>query len=151
MKTMKEYISTAEGMAQMWEKINEILDNFDFGKVLTTMEALDWYWACTEGDADLYADQGCKIKAEGSGLYYRPELPQLLKAARKRLIDAIESMPDGERRFWTDSGGFKVSVYISTDEERSEYYGSEVANVDDFAHSVDLTLEFIVADYTTIY
>lgn len=151
MKTMKEYLSTTEGVKQMWEKINEILDNFDFVRVLTTMEALDWYWACSEGAADLYADQGCAIKKEGSDFYYRPELPQLLKAARERLIDAVESIPENRREWRSDTGGFRASVYISTDEERSEYYGSEVANVDDFAHSVDLTLEFVVADYTTIF
>jgi hypothetical protein len=69
MKTMKEYISTAEGMNQMWEKINEVLDGFDFTSVVSVMEALDWTWMCSEGEADLYETEGCRIKKDENGKY----------------------------------------------------------------------------------
>jgi hypothetical protein len=152
MKTMKEYISTAEGMMQMWEKVNEVLDGFNFNNVATVMEALDWYWVCTENEEKEYADAGCTTKwsGEGSMYEYRPEYPQLLAAARKHIIEAIKGMPDDEKHWSVVSGGFKVEIWISTDEERADYWGAEIANVDDFSHSVDIGLYFIAEEYTTI-
>lgn len=131
MKTMKEYISTAEGVMQMWEKINEVLDGFNFNNVATVMEALDWFWT----DSD-----NCE---------YRPEYPQLFTTARKRILDAINEMPDDEKHWSTSTGGFKVEIWISTDEERADYWGSEIANVDDFTHSVDIALYFIAEESTS--
>lgn len=152
MKTMKEYLSTAEGVKQMWEKINSILDNFDFSKVVTVMEALDWSWACNPGEAEEYSDLGRRVKwgdENDLGNEYYPEYPELLKAARERLVGAIETMPD-DRTSWSESsGGFRAEVDIMTDEERADYYGGEIANVDDFAHSVDLRLSFVVEESDT--
>ena len=146
MKTMKEYISTAEGINQMWEKINEVLDGFDFTSVVSAMEALDWTWVCSEGEADLYETEGCRIKKDEYGKYaYFPEYPQLMRQARRLLVNVIKDMPEDRREWFVATGGFKAKAYISTDEERADYYGGEVADVDDFAHSVDLTLEFIVS------
>ena len=146
---MKEYLSTAEGVTQMWEKINEILDFFDFSKVITVMEALDWYWACSESEADDYGNMGNHVRQTELGWQYRPEYPQLLKAAREKIVSAINSMPDDETRWMESSGGFRVEVNICTDEERADYYGGEIANVDDFAHSVDLRLVFEVEEVTS--
>lgn len=146
MKTIKEYISTAEGMKQMWEKVNEVIDGFDFNKVATVMEALNWGWACGEEEADLYADEGCRTREEHGTYYYYPEYPQLLKFARDFLMHTIEGMPDDEKHWSSATGGFKAEVWISTDEERAEYWGGEIANVDDFAHSVDLALYFIAEE-----
>ena len=153
MKTMKEYISTAEGVRQMWDKINEVLDGFDFNRVAAVMEALDWKWSCAKAEAEDYEEAGC-IVAWGEGLdedhcMYRPEYPQLITAVRKQIVKAIEGMPDGETHWSTSTGGFKVEIWISTDEERAEYWGSDVANVDDFAHAVDISLYFIAEEYQT--
>ena len=153
MKTMKEYISTAEGMEQMWEKINEVLDGFNFNNVAAVMEALDWKWTCTKEEAEDYEDAGCFVDwhdgYDDKYCSYRPEYPQLLAAARKHIIEAIKGMPDDETHWSVSSGGFKVEIWISTDEERADYWGAEIANVDDFNHSVDFALYFIAEEYTT--
>lgn len=153
MKTMKEYISTAEGVSQMWEKINEVLDNFNFNTVATVMEALDWTWVCTREEADEYMDAGCHVHydfdEDGDRCTYRPEYPQLLTNARERILHAIKDMPDNETHWSTSSGGFKVELWINTDEERVKEYGKDMANVDDFAHSVDIALYFIAEESVT--
>lgn len=146
---MKEYLSTAEGVRQMWEKINGVLDNFDFNKVVTVMEALDWYWKCDEDQADDYEELGNKVRRCGIGWEYRPEYRQLVKFARERIVGAIESMPDDEVWWAEGSGGFRAEVSICTDDERADYYGGEIANVDDFMHSVDIRLSFEVEEYSS--
>ena len=149
MKTMKEYLSTPEGVKQMWDKINEVLDNFDFTKVTATMEALDWGWACTENEASIYAGEGCKVKLGGDYPLYFPNHSQLLKQARELMVQCIEDMAKEGKNEWSIStGGFMIKAYICTDDERRDYYGS-VADVDDFAHSVDLSLYFIVEESTS--
>ena len=153
MKTMKEYLSTPEGVKQMWKKINEVLDNFNFDNVETVMEALDWSWACTPAEAEEYEGEGCRIKRQNTlvegGCDYFPRHKHLLKAARERIVGCIESMPD-DRTTWAESGaGFRVEVDIYTDEERADYYGPEVANVDDFEHSVDISLYFVAEESTS--
>ena len=151
MKTMKEYLSTAEGVRQMWEKINELLDNFDFNKVVIAMEALDWHWTCTPEEAEMYEEQGCRAKTrmDGEEAYYYPQVPQLMKRAREVMTEAIESMPD-DVTWWCCGGyGFRGEASICTDDERADYYGGEIANIDDFAHSVDLRLSFDIEESTT--
>ena len=144
---MKEYLSTPEGVKQMWDKINEVLDNFDFNTVKVAMDALDWHWACTPEEAEMYEEQGCRAKTrmDGDGAYYYPEYPQLLKQAREMLVQCVEDMPEGETEWSVSTGGFMAKAFISTDEERLDYYG-DAADVDDFAHSVDILLYFIVEE-----
>ena len=155
MKTMKEYLSTPEGMKQMWEKVNEVLDNFDFSTVIIAMEALDWGWACTKEEASIYSDEGCKVKLdnimdEPGVVEYFPQHKHLLKAARNLITECIDDMVEnGEEEWAMSTGGFKARVRISTDEERADYYGAEVANVDDFEHSVDISLYFIIEESTS--
>lgn len=148
MKTMKEYLSTPEGVKQMWDKINEVLDNFDFNTVKVAMDALDWGWACTEEEAEIYEGEGCKTKwceDDQKGWRYYPEYPQLLKQAREMLVQCVEDMPEGETEWSVSTGGFMAKTFITTDEERLDYYG-DVADIDDFAHSVDILLYFIVEE-----
>ena len=144
---MKEYLSTPDGVKQMWDKINEVLDNFDFNTVKVAMDALDWHWACTPEEAEMYEEQGCRAKTrmDGDGAYYYPEYPQLLKQAREMLVQCVEDMPEGETEWSVSTGGFMAKAFISTDEERLDYYG-DAADVDDFAHSVDILLYFIVEE-----
>lgn len=151
MKTMKEYLSTPDGVKQMYDKINEVLDNFDFNTVKVAMESLDWHWACTPEEAEMYEEQGCRTRVglDGEGAYYYPEYPQLLQQARRMLVQCVEDMPEGETEWSVSTGGFMAKAFISTDEERTDYYGENVANVDDFTHSVDLALYFIVEESTS--
>lgn len=151
MKTMKEYLSSSEGVMQMWEAVNQVLDGFNFGNVKAAMGVLDWSWLCKHEEAERYEDEGCLVvwNAEGAPegyVKYYPECPQLYQTARDMIINTVRDMPEGKTRWSVSGGGFKVEVRISTDEERADYWGSEVANVDDFAHSVDITLYFIVEE-----
>lgn len=150
MKTMKEYLSTPEGVNQMWKKVNEVLDNFNFDNVETVMEALDWAWACAPSEAVEYEEEGCRIKRQNTlvegGYEYFPRHKQLLKAAREMIVGCIEDMQDDETRWAESGGGLRVEVNICTDKERKDYYGDSVADVDDFEHSVDIALYFIVEE-----
>lgn len=132
----------------MWDKINEILDTFDFNRVKIAMDALDWHWACPESMVEEYQMAGCNVRTNlgtGESIFY-PEYPQLLQHARHLLVEAITGMPDDEIRWSASTGGFRAEASICYDEERKEYYGPEVADVDDFAHSVDIRLSFEVED-----
>lgn len=148
---MKEYLSTPDGVKQMWDKINEVLDNFDFNTVKVAMDALDWHWACTPEEAEMYEEQGCRARTrmDGEEAYYYPEYPQLMRQARRLLVQCVEEMPEDETEWSVSTGGFMAKAYISTDKERMDYYGAEIANVDDFAHSVDISLYFIVEESTS--
>ena len=149
---MKEYLSTPEGVKQMWNKINDVLDNFDFTKVIITMKALDWGWACTKEEAEMYESEGCKVIWDNNALdhcFYFPEYPHLIKKARKMIDICIEDMVAKDEKEWSVScGGFMVKVNICTDDERLDYYGS-IADVDDFTHSVDISLYFVVEESTS--
>ena len=147
---MREYLSTAEGVGQMWEKVNGVLDNFDFSAVRTTMDALDWGWACSREEAEGHEEEGCRVKwpedGEGMCLYY-PEYPQLYKFARDLIISTVRDMPDDEERWSSSTGGFKVEVAIARDEDTEDYGSGVVADEpDDFGHRVDITLYFIVEE-----
>ena len=158
---MKEYISTAEGMEQMWDKINEVIDGFGFASVAAVMKALDWTWVCTKEEAELYKEEGCFVKWDrlfedvnesADGYYsYRPEYPQLMSHTRKLIVSAIKDMPDDKTHWSYSTGGFKVEIWISTDEEREEAFNGsqDWPPADDFKHSVDIGLYFIPEEYTT--
>lgn len=148
MKTIKEYISTPEGVTQMFNKVNEVLDDFNFNSIANVMEKLNWRWACTHEEAEKYNDEGCDV-AWGSGLMgmceYIPKEKQLIAEARRIIMECITGIPENETTWSVSTGGFKARVFISTDEERREYWG-EPADVDDFEHSVDIELYFILEE-----
>ncbi len=68
------------------DAIDEIMDNFDFQKVHTTMKALKWAWA-------------------GEGI---PEIPSIKKQARRLLKDSLKN------KTCNATGGFHVQY--SSDE-----------------------------------
>ena len=75
------------------EMIDNIMDNFDFGRVAKTMEALEWKWHDVKGI---------------------PEEYDIRKAARKLL----KSVPDTliKDNYYTGTGGLYVQAwYESTD------------------------------------
>lgn len=132
MKTLKEYISTADGLMQMWDDINDILDDFDFGTVYAAMEALEWTWA---------------IDDDGDGEYEerQPEVRELQKKARQMIVDLIMSLADkGESEGFSNGGGFEVGVKVIDDQERARVFGKDAP--DEFRYSVELKLRFIIAE-----
>lgn len=145
MRTMREYLSTAEGVGQMWEKVNVVLDNFNFGAVRTTMTFLDWGWSCGREEAERHEEEGCRVKwpedGEDTCLYY-PDYPQIYKFARDLITSTVRDMPDDEGRWSSSTGGFKVEVAIVRDEDAA-------GEPDDFGHRVDITLYFIVEESTS--
>ena len=131
MKTLKEYISTADGLMQMWDDINDILDDFDFGTVYATMEALEWTWAMDDGDGE-YVER-------------RPEVRELQKKARQMIVDLIMSLADeGASEGFSNGGGFEVGVKVLDDDERARVFGKDAP--DEFKYSVELKLRFIIAE-----
>lgn len=141
MKTMKEYLSSAKGMEQMWDKINEVLDAFNFSKVKAVMEALDWHWVCTDEEAEMYEEEGCRIKRSeitGDAIGYYPEPKQMYMWARQLILDTIKDMPDEETRWASSTGGFKAEVWIN-----EPVAGPEDG---DFSEDVDIALYFIAEE-----
>ena len=145
MKTIKEYLSTPEGVEQKWNIINEILENFDFVSIHILMDALDWMWYCTEKDADEKRELGNKVKVHDDFSEFLPKPDDLRKRARELLGQVItECGEKGLNEYTIATGGFEVYVAILTDEERVETHGEDTP--DDFEHSVDLRLKFVAED-----
>ena len=148
MKTIREYLSTAEGVEQKWNVINEILEDFNFDEIFAAMEAADWRWIVTGKDnADEMEEDGYDIRRSGiddDWYEYRPKIQDLRKQAREMLIDTIASCPDEETEWGQSTGGFETKMCILTDEERKELFGEDAP--DDFEHSVDLCLRFVFGD-----
>lgn len=149
MKTIKEYLSTPEGVEQKWNIINEILEDFNFEEVFIAMEAVDWRWAVTDKDiADEMKEEGYDIRRTGiiddDWYEYRPKIQDLRKRAREMLLDTVASCPDEETEWGQSTGGLETKMYILTDEERKEVFGEDAP--DDFEHSVDLRLKFVFGD-----
>ena len=77
------------------KEINNIIDNFDFEKVHRVMKFLDWR---TRNDED-------KIEV--------PNVSQLIKEARIRLIDAAELAVDNGEAMFSRSGPFMARAYYN--------------------------------------
>ncbi len=145
MKTIKEYLSTPEGVEQKWNIINEILENFDFVSIHILMDALDWMWYCTEKDADEKKELGNKVVAHGDFHEFLPEPDDLRKRARELLGEVLDGCGEkGLNEYAIATGGFEVYVTILTDEERVGVHGEDAP--DDFEHSIDLRLKFVAED-----
>ena len=131
MNALNEYISTADGVMQMWDDINEILDNFDFSAVYVAMEALEWKWVMKDEDGEEEERQ--------------PEINELQKRARGMLVELITGLAeDGETTGFRNGGGFEVSAEVIDDEMRKRVFGEDAP--DDFKHSVELKLRFIIEE-----
>jgi hypothetical protein len=74
------------------ELIDEVMDNFDFGKVAKTMKALDWVWATTE--------------------FYIPEESDIRKHARGLLNKAYDGAISKEDNYTVATGGFEAAYEI---------------------------------------
>ena len=82
------------------EKIDTIIENFDFEKVELVMSALGWHWS--------HADGTC----------YKPTVVQLKEMAHDLLNGACHGLDvEGEGSFYNRSGGFDASAYVGEDNE----------------------------------
>lgn len=119
-KRPKDYIQTVEGYRQFRNKVDEILEEFDFARVHKVMESLDWHWG-------FWDDRDC--------CEHRDEIPNeyaLRKMARKLLIDVVEYGHGG-------TGGFETVAYVYSCNPDNE--------PDDFEHQVCLALKFVVESF----
>ena len=73
------------------DNIDYIMDNFDFGRVIKTMEALDWRWTSTDGVPDEYEARTFARK--------------LLKQAAARIVSKEEN------HCYISCGGFVARKY----------------------------------------
>lgn len=148
MKTIKEYLSTPEGVEQKWSTINEIIENFDFDEIYAAMEAVDWRWVVSGQErADKMEEEGYDIRwcdVNDDWYEYRPKIKDLRERAREMLNETLERCHDEETEWGQSSGGFETKMCILTDEERKEVFGDDAP--DDFEHSVDLRLKFVFGD-----
>ena len=74
------------------ELIDEVMDNFDFGKVAKAMKALGWVWATTDFDV--------------------PEEPDIRKQVRELLNKAYDGAISKEGDYTTGTGGFEAAYEI---------------------------------------
>lgn len=93
--------------------IDEIMEEFDFGRVLTTMEALDWKWASAKG---------------GRGI---PDMDELRATAERLLRDVAKARLHQYRdEYWEmpiicGTGGFEAKAWC--DEDISKITGLDLA------------------------
>ena len=116
----------------MWNDINEILDDFDFEKVHKVMETLDWKWYLAD-----YEDEDEELRV--------PTANEVRKRARSEMTSLITQMAEeGETTGFSNGGGIEVTVEVIKDEVRKLAFGEDAP--DDFKHSVELKLRFIVEE-----
>jgi hypothetical protein len=79
----------------------EILENFNFDKVLQVMQALNWTWHTESGE------------------YEVPDLQLLRTEARRLLLRAVEWVrdPDRSNAFCLGVGGFEVQAELDENEQ----------------------------------
>lgn len=82
-------------MADINDRINYVMDHFDYERVRKTMEALNWRW----------------INAE----FQIPTVPELREATRKLLVRAINTAHRDQKQVVMATGGFVVTVDPSED------------------------------------
>ena len=93
--------------------IDEIMDEFNFARVLTTMEALDWKWGTAKG--------GLGPNPRGLGI---PDMDDLRATAERLLRGAAESrLGDYKDSHWelgiiNGSGGFQATAWCDEDKTR---------------------------------
>lgn len=85
---MKTEIKTAQ------DKIDYIMDNFDFNKVEKTMRALDWKWCGAESDDSIPIQSDLRKQAR-----------RLLKQASAKVVS------EDDFRYCVSTGGFRAIKY----------------------------------------
>lgn len=153
MKTLKEYLDLIEGRRQMESDIEEIMETIDFEKIAKVMDFLGWTWVIRGRDADELVKQGYTVvfDDEYGDDMYAPKVKDIVLRARKIINDTIYNALESEERgeftthYMMDSGGFHCELDIVDDDVRKRHFGDDAD--DDFKHSVDITLKFVLEDY----
>lgn len=155
MKTLKEYLEAPGGRKQFEADIDDIMELFDFEKIARVMDFLNWGWLIGEKDMETLLARGYKVfpadeDYPGNGLYV-PKVKDITIMARKIITDTVESALEAEergefekRRYFVDSAGFYCELEIVDDEIRKRAWGDDAP--DDFEHSVDIVLRFVLED-----
>lgn len=130
------YIETAEGLSQMYDRIDEILDSIDTEKIAKVMRFLNWQWAKRS-----YVDQDI---TKDTWIYYQPTSQEIRKHIRDNIIDTIKSAKTDD---WHSScGGIDVRVFTydpdDPDEDREEIKNGP----DDFEHRVEILVKFVLEE-----
>lgn len=150
MKKLREYLSTAEGMKQMMDDVNEILDDFNFGAVYTAMDALSWAWSVPKGMIDEYIQKGKNVhysKDFPELATYNPDYDDVVRYGRNFLHKAFENAvasDDCDYEWYESVGGFNVTIKVLDDETRKSVFGDDAP--DDFKHSVETHMQFVVEE-----
>lgn len=77
--------------------VDETMDEFDYNKVQSVMEDLNWYWATISGV---------------------PTVADLKRRSREMLLESIEWVLKHRSYYYTATGGFEVTVEWDDDEFR---------------------------------
>lgn len=118
-----DYVDHINGRTQVQDKIDEIMDNFDFEKVHKTMDVLEWTWA-------------------GEGV---PEVPSLRARARQLLKEAC-FIENKSNYSMCSTGGFEAICKVLD-------YDIENAIedwVNDAEHQIQVELRFVVESWGDI-
>lgn len=90
-------------MIEYQDDIDDLIDNFDFDKVETVMQALDWKWS--NGDKTLSV----------------PTIPRMRKTARNILREAAKMAIQTKQGYSVATGGFFAHVYEPKEGETKLY------------------------------
>lgn len=109
---------------QVQDIVDEIMDNFDFDKVVSVMEKLNWKWATDEGTVEV------------------PDVSAVRKMARKLLKNVTFKQTGKEGNFesFNACGGFEAHFFTYS-------LDSLEGDVDDALHNTSLTLKFVLEEY----
>ena len=122
------YLDTEEGKRQMLDEINTIMDFIEFDKIHDTMVTLNWKWSLID-----------------------PNNPPSVTIIKEQLLNLLcELFEDGSnkeknengKRYKISTGGFTVGF---------ECYAPEDNEPDDFAHCVNVHVDFAIESYDSLY
>ena len=113
------------------------------------MDVLNWDWLCPSDKVEKFEKLG---KLTGPSMYH-PDVDDIRNNARTLLCNLIlERAWKGRQdvKEWSVStGGFEASATLIDDEDRKRLFGEEAP--DDFEHSVDIVLKFVVEENLSKY
>ena len=90
-------------MTDYQDDIDDLIDNFDFDRVETVMQALDWKWANPESHPSV------------------PTVPQMRKTARNLLREAAKMAIKTNQGYSVATGGFFARVLEPKEGETKLY------------------------------
>lgn len=135
-------------MKQMMGRMNDILDNFNFGAVYTAMHSLSWAWAVPDGMLDEYIKAGKEVAHDPEFpelATYMPDFDDVERHGRNFLYNGLTEAAEHDEYEWaTSAGGFELRVWVLDDEARKDVYGEDAP--DDFEHSVDIWFKFVIEE-----